>query len=381
MKKISKIAMILHTNGIEYDDRIRKEILTVQKLSPDIKFKIFAIIDGEISMTQEGLSDYGVEYCIPKLESRGKYKQGTHLIAKAYDFYKTVKPMLKDFDALWVANERVVFFVALCNKPIIWDWHEIPTAFLGNPLKKIGLRFLMSRCKAVIHANPQRIEYIDSVGGLGNKKHQFVVRNYPNFNEADNQTDSKYVEFRNWLGDSSCVYLQGATGSARCDSESIEGILALQGLKAVVIGKFDDEVKKEIKAKYGDDFDKRLFFTGMVRQQMTPHYIKACKVSLVLYKNVSANNYYCEPNRMFQSIINDCPVVVGCNPPMKEIVEQYHFGVVLPSDGSRVDDIVMGLKEAIQNRKEFLQNIVDNKDKILWNSQEQVFKDLIEIIN
>ena len=47
------------------------------------------------------------------MKSRTKYKPGTHLLAKAYDFYKTVNPMLKDFDALWVANERVFFFVAL----------------------------------------------------------------------------------------------------------------------------------------------------------------------------------------------------------------------------------------------------------------------------
>lgn len=42
--------MILHTNGIEYDDRIRKEMLTVMKLYPDIKFKIFAIIDGDVPL-------------------------------------------------------------------------------------------------------------------------------------------------------------------------------------------------------------------------------------------------------------------------------------------------------------------------------------------
>jgi hypothetical protein len=87
-----KIAMILHTNSIEYDDRIRKEMLTVMKIYPDIRFKIFAIIDGDVNVTEDGVSDYGVEYCIPQLESRTKYKPGTHLLAKAYDFYKTVTP-------------------------------------------------------------------------------------------------------------------------------------------------------------------------------------------------------------------------------------------------------------------------------------------------
>ena len=46
--------MILCTNGIEYDDRIRKEMLTVMKLYPDIQFKIFAIISGDATREEKG---------------------------------------------------------------------------------------------------------------------------------------------------------------------------------------------------------------------------------------------------------------------------------------------------------------------------------------
>lgn len=376
--KMKKIAMILHTDGIEYDDRIRKEMLTVMKLYPDIKFKIFAIIDGDSNVEEQGVSDYGVEYVIPVLKSRNKYKPGTHLLAKAYDFYKTITPMVKDYDAIWVANERVVFFVALSRKPIIWDWHEILSEFLGSSIKKSILKFLMSRCKAVIHANPQRIDYIDSIGGLSNKNRQFAIRNFPNFNDADKETDAKYHEFITWLGDSNCVYLQGAENRARCDEESIEGILAIENLKAVVVGRFNQDLKNRLLDKYGEELSKRLFFTGMVRQKMTPHYIRACKVSLVLYKNVRPNNFYCEPNRMFQSIINDCPVVVGCNPPMKELVEKYNFGVVLPSDGSNVEEITAGLNQVLIQRDNYLESLRVNKNNILWDSQEDEFKRIIE---
>jgi len=372
-----KIAMILHTNGIEYDDRIRKEMLTVMKLYPDIKFKIFAIIDGDVNVTEDGVSDYGVEYYIPQLKSRTKYKPGTHLLAKAYDFYKTVTPMLKDFDALWVANERVVFFVAFCHKPIIWDWHELPTPFLGRGYMKFLLRVLMKRCKAVVHANPERIDYIDSVRGLSNKKRQFVIRNYPNFNDADKQTDEKFATFKLWLGDDDCVYLQGAGSEVRCGLESVRGIMAIDGLKAVVVGKFDEKLKRQLQEEFDGELERRMFFTGMVRQKMTPHYIRCCKVSLVLYRKTRPNNYYCEPNRMFQSIINECPVVVGINPPMKSLVEKYNFGVVLKDDGSDVEGITAGLKEALSKHNKIIEDIRKNKDKILWNSQDDVFCKII----
>ena len=373
-----KIAMILHTNGIEYDDRIRKEMLTVMKLYPDIKFKIFAIIDGDSDMTGEGVSDYGVEYCIPKLASRTKYKSGTHLLAKAYDFYKTVNPMLKDFDALWVANERVFFFVALCCKPIIWDWHELPMPFLRHGYMKILLCMLMKRCKAIVHANPERIVYIDSIHGLSNKEKQFVIHNYPNFNEADKQTDEKFAAFKSWLDGDDCIYLQGAGNEARCGIESVRGIMAIDNLKAVVVGKFDDKLRKQLQKEFGDEFENRLFFTGMVRQQMTPHYIRCCKASLVLYRKTKPNNFYCEPNRMFQSIINECPVVVGCNPPMKELVEKYHFGVVLEDDGTNVTGITDGIKAALANHNCIVEDIKKNKDKILWDSQDEVFHKIIK---
>ena len=111
---------------------------------------------------------------------------------------------------------------------------------------------------------------------------------------------------------------------------------------------------------------------------MTPHYIKASKVSLVLYREDSANNKYCEPNRMFQSIINECPVVVGCNPPMKELVENYNFGVVLPTDGSNVLDITKGLQKALTNHDAIVESIRKNKHQILWDSQDEVFKSIID---
>ena len=128
---------------------------------------------------------------------------------------------------------------------------------------------------------------------------------------------------------------------------------------------------------YGDELEQKFFFTGMVPQKLTPRYIKMCKVSLVLYRNTVANNYYCEPNRMFQSIINDCPVVVGCNPPMKELVDKYQFGVSLADDGSDVFNIVDGIQKVLDNHDFYLQKIAGNKDVLQWSQQDGEFEKII----
>lgn len=376
---MKKIAMILHTNGIQYDDRIRKEILTTIKLFPEINFKIFAIISGNPLIAEKGVSDYGVDYEIVLLKSRLKYRPGTKTYIKAYDFYKTLKPRLKEFDALWCADFNVCCFILFDKHPIIWDMHELPTMFLSSMYMKLLLKYMMKRCKVIIHANAERLNYLKRINAISNVENQYIVQNYPNFNE-EGQIDSVYLDFIKWKGNIDCVYLQGANGISRCDKESVEAIMSIDNLKAVIVGNFDKELKERLQLLYGEAFNQKIFFTGMVPQQLTPNYMKKCKLSLVLYKNTCANNFFCEPNRMYQAIMNGCPVVVGNNPPMKNLVEKYNFGVVLDNDGSDVKSIIGGLKNVLNNYSFYYDSVSKNKDMISWNQQEAVFNAIINKI-
>ena len=111
------IALVLYTSGIDYDDRIRKEILSIKETYSNINFKIFAVEPK--NREEEGITSYGVPYRIPYLKSRDKYVSGTRTVQKAWDFYKTVKKDLKTFDAVWCADpETFVFVLMIHGKPI-----------------------------------------------------------------------------------------------------------------------------------------------------------------------------------------------------------------------------------------------------------------------
>ena len=377
---MKKIAMILHTNGLEYDDRIRKEMLTLKQLYPDVYFKIFAIIDNKHDICEDGITDYGVDYTIPILKSRLKYKPATHLVAKAWDFYRTVSPQLKDFDAIWCADFDVVFFILLSNKRIVWDMHELPEIFMGSIWRKLILKYLMKRCKIIIHANENRLNYLRTNNAISNVENHLIIRNFPNFNDKAQETDDTLNTFKMWKGDATCIYLQGLNDRSRSAIEAVTAVMNTKGCKGVVVGKFKDDCKQELYNKYGENLNARIFFTGMVPQQITPHYIKECTASLILYKNTSPNNYYCEPNRMFQSIVNDCPVVVGCNPPMRDLVEQYGFGVVLKDDGRDPVIISKALDYVIENIDPIKENILRNKTCILWEQQIPVFHNIMKTL-
>lgn len=119
------IALVLYTHGLDYDDRIRKEILSIKSLYSNVDFKIFAVEPK--NREEEGITSYGVRYRIPYLKSREKYASGTHTVQKAWDFYKAIKKDLKVFDAVWCADpETFIFVLMLHDKPITWDLHELP---------------------------------------------------------------------------------------------------------------------------------------------------------------------------------------------------------------------------------------------------------------
>ena len=71
MEKKTRIALVIKTDGLEYDDRVRKEILTTQKLFPNVEFKIFVMFPE--NKETDGVTSYGVPYHSVYIPSRDKY--------------------------------------------------------------------------------------------------------------------------------------------------------------------------------------------------------------------------------------------------------------------------------------------------------------------
>jgi len=373
-----KIALVIKTEGLEYDDRVRKEILTVQNLYPNIKFKIFVMIDGD-NTCHEGVTAYGVPY--KSIELKHRYHNPTTLqrLRMLWELYRVVEPEVRNFDAVW-CGDRHIFSVPMFthNKRILWDLHELPYEMMGNPIFKLMLKYIIRRCKVVLHVNNARCEYMINEGCFLDRSNHFILRNFPNFEDVDNVYDEKYHQFVDWKADRKCIYLQGLNNDGRSAYESVEVIMKSKELAAVVVGSYDQNSLARLKHEWGDDLAKRIFFAGKIAQMKIPQYVKECYASMIFYKNIRANNYYCEANRFYQSVIMGLPVVVGSNPPMKELVDKYGFGVAIEDDGSDVAKIEAGLNKVLSNYDEYHQNNLLYRDNLLWNKQENTIKQIIE---
>lgn len=87
----------------------------------------------------------------------------------------------------------------------------------------------------------------------------------------------------------------------------------------------------------------QVFFIGKLTQDELPKITSSANVGVSLIENLSTSYYYALPNKLFEYIMAEIPVIVSNLPQMKEIVEKYDVGFVIDIDNKV--DLISALKE------------------------------------
>ena len=86
-----------------------------------------------------------------------------------------------------------------------------------------------------------------------------------------------------------------------------------------------------------------------------------------MYDSSSANELYCEPNRLYQSIGLNKPVITGNNPPMKDIVEKYGLGLSLKNDGRKKSEIINAIQQLNESYDLYKNNLLKHSKSYLYS--------------
>lgn len=358
-----KIAFVARTKGLEYDDRIRKECISLSKKNQIVIFTNF-----EDNRAEEGVTSYGIAYRSFRLATRDKLPSAKYLFIKAFEFYLKLYPILRQFDVVWAHEEYTFMFPLFARRNrCIWDLHEIPFRFEKKGMRNV-FGFIERKSKKIIHANNYRITYLKKEGVIKDLSAHAFIRNLPDekFLESTG-VDPNYQSFREWLNGSDYAYLQGLTVPRRYPFNTVEAIMRTLNLKAIVVGNFDKKAHQKLKEKYGNTLNDKIYFAGLVNQLDIPAYLKDASFSIVLYDTKTPNNRYCEPNRLYQSIVLKVPVIVGCNEPMREIVDVGNYGINLSSDGGDLDEVVNAIIKLLKDHEYYSRNAAQAVNEFLWD--------------
>lgn len=366
--------MLVRTSGLDYDDRIRKEAISLKTLG----YRVSILANYTSNKSEKGVTQYGVPYKVYSLTSRLVFPSAKLLPLKMFEFWLRVffDTLFKSFDYVWVHEEYMALNILL--KPVkgkyIFDLHELPL-FLAKNKKMIQLYHkIESKSHNLIVANADRLNHMTEIGLVKNKTKYNILNNFPDKVFLDLPVNDLPEKAKNFIGNSRYILMQGGGHNTRYPLEVLSAIKKYGKFKAIIVG----PVAKEFEAQIKYDFQDIVYLAGYVKQLELPKYIDHAWSSIILYGHTGENNIYCEPNRFYQALNRGVPVIVGNNPPMKRIIDETEAGIILKTDGNQVDDIINGINELEKNFANFKQKAESVKEKYIWDTQTEIINNIVK---
>lgn len=263
----------------------------------------------------------------------------------------------------------VLFFRRKSSKFVIWDIHELPHSKLERfKATQRFISYILQNVDLIIYTNNERRQYLLRKYKYNDNNRYFVLNNFPSEQYNAAPIAELPIDVLKWLGDDKYVLWLGAANRERNFETFLRAYCEYKTIfKLVIIGKIDPFFKDELDVFINDG----LIYNNFVPQNEIIKYVDNAYFSVVLYNNISPNNFLCEPNRLFQLINRNIPCIVGCNPTLSSVIIESGGGIVLNDSGTDQREMVKAFELMSENRELYQANIIRSqiKEKFNWDIQ------------
>lgn len=270
-----------------------------------------------------------------------------------------------------------IFFVYDAHELIIPDkkFEQRKEVAFWYQLEKLAIR----KADLIISANEERAKLMKEHYTL--RDMPAIFRNISPVKIANIELPKEFKDFfaKKKKEDLYIIY-QGVMDIDRGISDFIKAMRFLgDNFKLVLVG-------------YGKDYDKikhlinqevlfeKVFAFDRVPRELLPIIIKHCDVGIVSYNNLSLNEVYCEPNKLYDYAQMGLCIVATCQINLKKIIEKYKIGVVVGCDNSK--NLIYEIKEAFENVFSNYSYYKDNIKRFLedynWDYEKNNLKNAIK---
>jgi glycosyltransferase involved in cell wall biosynthesis len=270
-----------------------------------------------------------------------------------------------------------VIFGKLKRARVIYDSRELYGHLAGLKGKKTKQGFWRIVEKVFI----KKVDHIITTGKLDSdfliKKYKvddpILLRNLPRYFKPKVEHNLRSL-FRIEKNKKILLY-QGVIHKGRGLRPAFEALKELQNCVLVIIGdgEFENHYKN-LAMEMG--INDQVIFAGKINQDEILSYTKTADVGLSIIENISLSYYYALPNKLFEYIMAEIPVVVSNLPQMKEVVEKHEVGMVVDLDNP--DELVKAIKQLIADEdlcKKFKENCRTASQELNWENE---VKNLLE---
>jgi glycosyltransferase involved in cell wall biosynthesis len=372
-----KLNLHIYPNNIKSETRIFKQTDSIIRLTNIDKIIIIGIGDSILPQWQDLDKNRKIRR-INLFMSRFKKTKLVDFL-KVIEFYFKIilyfilsKPAYVNCHSLSVLPVAP-FFKIFCNSKIIYDAHELETRKFG-----IGknLQPLISKVeKLLIYFVDHIVVVSNSIGVWYQKiypnKNIAIVRNIPINEQFSNSSNQKSSYLKNKFNISSehIIFIyQGIISEERGVRVLLDVFSKIGSESHIVFMGYGIDVDL-VKQKASEN--KNIHFREAVNQNEMRNITSSADVGLCVLKSDSLSHYYCLPNKVFEYILSDIPIIASNFPDLKEFIELNHFGWVCEPTLDGIEEIVTSIKKLEINN--CVKQIKLKKSKYDWRNEEIIY--------
>ena len=365
MKKV----IVSVTNDLAFDQRVKRICEVLEELNYDI------LLLGRVLPTS---TSYQPNYKISRVKLT--FNKGG-LFYASYNIYLFWKLLFTSSDLLYSNDLDTLLPNYLVAKikgiPLIYDSHELFTEvpeIQGRWVKKVWLgieQFIFPKLKNVITVN-------DSIANIYQNKYQVkvnVIRNIPLFNPL--KTEELFPQNET----EKVIILQGAgINMDRGAEELVLSMKIIPNAKLLIIGS-GDVVPRLKEMVIENDLEQRITFINKVPPAELKKYTQLADIGVSLDKATNANYQFSLPNKLFDYIHANTPVVSSNMVEVANIVTKHQIGIVIPEVTPKA--IAQAINKMLSDKalyQTFQNNCKTASQTLNWQSEKVVLKEVLEKI-
>ena len=271
------------------------------------------------------------------------------------------------------------------RKPrLVYDSHEFE---LGRNEKRSKLqlfclkhleRFLMKRCAFSIMVNDAIADEVQKIHGL--KQRPIVVRSTPNRwtvePEVCREVRSRLLGAMQAPREMLLMY-HGGVMKGRGVEMLLQEVQHNPQVCAVILGNGQQDYMEQLKAMAESlGVTDRVLFHPAVPLEVLWKYVGAADVGMVTVPAVARSYYYMLPNKFFENIQSETPVICSNFPAVAPIVEQYGIGLTCnPEDLEDIDRCVEKMRTDRDFYAQCKENLKKAKEDLCWEREKVVLQE------
>jgi len=258
------------------------------------------------------------------------------------------------------------------NKPLVYDSHEYFTEvpeLIGRPrVKKVWEWFEMKMVPKIKTA----FTVCNSIAKIYEEKYgtQFkVVRNIPVSTKTDLKTEKVKKTGK-------IILYQGAVNIGRGLEQAIFAMHFIENTKLIIAG--DGDIKTNLQnLVVKENLQNKVEFTGRLPLEELVKLTPKADLGLSIEEDLGLNYRFALPNKLFDYIQAQVPVLITNLPEMAAIVNQYQIGEITESLEPRY--LAEKITDALNNcekRKLWKTNLPKVAKELTWENEEKVIQEI-----